>query len=97
VDALKIDMSFVTEMETSREALEIIRAILGLASGLGVGVVAEGVETAAQAETLRRMDCRFAQGYYFAKPLTPAAARTYLDKNAVFALEPGVTANHAGT
>ncbi len=83
IDALKIDRSFVSEMETSKESVEIIRAILALADGLGVGVVAEGVETTAQAETLREMGCNLAQGYYFAKPMTAEAAREFVARAAV--------------
>ena len=81
VDALKIDRSFVMAMETSKEAMEIIRAILALAHGLAVGVVAEGVETLGQAQMLEHMGCSLAQGYYFAKPLEPDAARSFLTIN----------------
>ncbi len=63
VDALKIDKSFVSGIGSSREAVEIIRTIMALAQGLGVGVVAEGVETAEQAKVLSEMGCVLAQGH----------------------------------
>ncbi|MEO0827081.1 MAG: EAL domain-containing protein [Cyanobacteria bacterium J06639_16] len=69
VDILKIDLSFVQRMDESREDHEIIRTIISLGHTLGMDLIAEGVETPAQAEALRSMDCEFGQGYYWAKPL----------------------------
>ncbi len=78
VDALKIDRSFVADLDVSAEAMEIIRAILALAQGLGVDVVAEGVETETQAEALKQMGCSLAQGYFFARPLSSDAAKKFV-------------------
>ena len=66
---LKIDKSFVRGLGQSREDEAIARAILALASSLGLTTVAEGVETVLQLEWLESMGCNMAQGYYFSKPL----------------------------
>jgi EAL domain-containing protein (putative c-di-GMP-specific phosphodiesterase class I) len=73
-DALKIDRSFVDSMSSDPGALQIVRAVVGLAHDLGMSVVAEGVETESQLELLRELRCEFAQGYLLARPLDPAAA-----------------------
>jgi EAL domain-containing protein (putative c-di-GMP-specific phosphodiesterase class I) len=67
LDILKIDRSFVARID--RDGLQIVQAILSLAQNLGMQVVAEGAETAEQVETLRSLGCRYAQGYYFSKPV----------------------------
>ncbi|UTH75600.1 EAL domain-containing protein [Chromobacterium sp. IIBBL 290-4] len=67
-DVLKIDQSFVFELEHKEESAAIVRAILALASALGLDVVAEGVETASQLAILREMRCSKLQGFYFAAP-----------------------------
>jgi EAL domain-containing protein (putative c-di-GMP-specific phosphodiesterase class I) len=69
VDTLKIDRSFVAGMEQNDECREIIRTILNLARTLGLDVIAEGTETAAQVDYLDGLDCRFGQGYFFSRPL----------------------------
>ena len=73
-DALKIDRSFVDSMSTDPGALQIVRAVVGLAHDLGMSVVAEGVETDWQLEALRELQCEYAQGYLLARPLDPEAA-----------------------
>ncbi len=77
-DTLKIDRSFVARIGEGGENSEIIHAIIVLAHNLRMEVVAEGVETAAQAAQLRNMWCEYAQGYYFAKPMDANAAGTLL-------------------
>ncbi len=72
VTALKIDRTFVAGLGTSGESTAVVEAILGLAEALGLGTVAEGVETAAQRELLVELGCPFAQGYYFGRPMTAA-------------------------
>jgi diguanylate cyclase (GGDEF)-like protein/PAS domain S-box-containing protein len=69
VDALKIDRSFVLGVHERSEDTEIVRAIVSLAAALHLGVVAEGVETAEQADALRALGCTRAQGHFFALPL----------------------------
>ena len=68
-DTLKIDQSFVRDMDSNENSRKLCRAIIDLAGALGMSVVAEGVETTAHADLLRDMGCGFAQGYLYAKPL----------------------------
>ncbi len=68
VDALKVDMSFVRTMATSRESLAIVSAILLLAHNLRLEVVAEGIENADQLAVLHEMGCQYGQGYHVARP-----------------------------
>jgi diguanylate cyclase (GGDEF)-like protein len=69
VDILKIDRTFVAAIETANADRSLAPAIVALAAALGLDVVAEGVETALQAETLRKVGCEHAQGFYFARPM----------------------------
>ncbi|HSL85239.1 MAG TPA: EAL domain-containing protein, partial [Thermoanaerobaculia bacterium] len=69
IQALKIDRSFIQELEEGEGNREIVEAIITLASNLGIGVIAEGVETEAQAAILRRLRCPLAQGFHFAAPM----------------------------
>lgn len=70
---LKVDRAFVCDLETSRDALSIVRAVVQMAHSLGLRVVAEGVETRAQRDILVREGCDELQGYLFAKPMTAQA------------------------
>jgi diguanylate cyclase (GGDEF)-like protein len=69
IDALKIDLSFIKAMVTDQRKIKIVESILLLGKGLGIEVVAEGVETLEQAALLRSLGCQRAQGYLFARPL----------------------------
>jgi EAL domain-containing protein (putative c-di-GMP-specific phosphodiesterase class I) len=69
VDELKIDKSFVAAMLNDPRSMAVVRAIVGLAQGLELAVVAEGVETLEQAEALRQLGCGYGQGYCFSRPL----------------------------
>jgi len=71
LDILKVDKSFVDGLGGG-DGREIVAAVINLAHTLGLRVIAEGVETEAQLEELRRLDCDFAQGYLFSRPV-PAA------------------------
>lgn len=71
-DILKIDQAFVKDMVHSRDAAEITRAIVALAKGLQMGLIAEGVETETQLNQIKTYGCYEIQGYYFSPPL-PAA------------------------
>jgi EAL domain-containing protein (putative c-di-GMP-specific phosphodiesterase class I) len=73
VDVLKIDQTFVAAIETANTDRSLAPAIVSLAATFGLDVVAEGVETALQAETLRKVGCAHAQGYYFARPMDAEA------------------------
>jgi len=67
-DSLKIDRSFVNQMTESSNYTPVIAAIITLAENFNADVVAEGVETKEQAEQLKLLGCRYAQGFYYAKP-----------------------------
>lgn len=69
VDCLKIDRSFIANLESARHTRALVQGIISLAHALGITVAAEGVETAAQVARLRAMGCDSAQGYHFARPL----------------------------
>lgn len=69
VDELKIDKTFIETMIIDHRSMAVVRAIVGLAQGLDLKVVAEGVETREQAEALRALGCSYGQGYRFARPL----------------------------
>lgn len=69
IDKLKIDIAFVRDITSNADDAAIARTIIRLAHSLKLAVIAEGVETAAQAEYLRRHDCDQIQGYYFSRPL----------------------------
>ena len=94
LDGLKLDKQFVQRLGKDTRAEEIVRATLSLANGLGLDVVAEGVETDTQAAMLRALGCQFAQGFLFGKPMPPNRLRDWLDERVlgdtsnVIALEP---------
>ncbi|HEX5793547.1 MAG TPA: EAL domain-containing protein [Rheinheimera sp.] len=69
VDELKIDRSFVKDIPGDRNDMDIVAAIIAMAQKMNLRVVAEGVETAEQAEFLRKNACYQVQGYYFSMPL----------------------------
>jgi len=69
VDEIKIDRSFVMEMEGSDNDAKIVHATIDLSHNLGLKVVAEGVETEASLKILKDLDCDYAQGYYLSRPV----------------------------
>jgi EAL domain-containing protein (putative c-di-GMP-specific phosphodiesterase class I) len=77
IDGLKIDRRFIAAMDESAEDRTIVEAIVKMAAGLQIDVVAEGVETLQQAGSLMRLGCLHAQGFYYAKPM-PAAEVTHV-------------------
>ena len=79
-DVVKIDQSFVRNMEGDERTLSLVTAMIKLSHDLGHRVVAEGVETAAVAQLLREVGCDEAQGYYYGWPMTPAALAEWLAK-----------------
>jgi EAL domain-containing protein (putative c-di-GMP-specific phosphodiesterase class I) len=68
-NTIKIDKSFVNNIENSSKDVAIVSTIIHLAHSLGCDVVAEGVETEEQFNILKKNGCDFVQGYYFSKPL----------------------------
>jgi len=79
LDTLKIDRSFIHDMQGEGEGMEIARTILPMANNLRLDVVAEGVETIEQVALLKQLHCNYAQGYYFSKPLSAEGTRALLD------------------
>jgi len=75
---LKIDRSFVSKMDSDQKSEAIVRTILLLAQNLNIEVVAEGIETTPQLNSLRQLGCRTGQGYLFSKPVTAEAAARLL-------------------
>ena len=73
LDKLKIDRSFISELEENRHDQIIVEATINMAKSLGLVVLAEGVETEAQAEILRSFGCDQMQGYLFSKPISAKA------------------------
>lgn len=80
-DKLKIDRSFVSSILQDRPSEHIIRAILAMCEGLGMDVVAEGIEEEAQAERLIAFGCAGGQGFLFGKPVDRDDTLTYLRNN----------------
>jgi EAL domain-containing protein (putative c-di-GMP-specific phosphodiesterase class I) len=77
-DAMKIDRSFVESMDGGIGSAPIVRMLTQLARSYGMDVVAEGVETARQAEELIELDCQYAQGFHFYRPMNAAAITALL-------------------
>ena len=73
LDTIKIDRTFVAGLDGEADR-SIVDAVIALAHGLRIGVVAEGIETEAQFELLRELGCDVGQGYLFARPLPAAQA-----------------------
>jgi diguanylate cyclase (GGDEF)-like protein/PAS domain S-box-containing protein len=68
-DTIKIDRSFVSDLTANRDVLAVIHATITLVENLEMTSVAEGVETAEQVAILQSLGCRYAQGYYFSRPV----------------------------
>jgi EAL domain-containing protein (putative c-di-GMP-specific phosphodiesterase class I) len=82
IDALKIDRSFISRIEAHPGEEQIVRTIIALADHLRVATVAEGVETSRQRVRLRRLGCRYAQGFLFARPMAAQQALELAQRNA---------------
>ncbi|HEX6997174.1 MAG TPA: EAL domain-containing protein [Gammaproteobacteria bacterium] len=78
IDVLKIDRSFVSDLDTSSDDQAICGVILSMAQRLSLAAVAEGIETEQQLEFLERHGCDLGQGYYFSPPVSPAEVAVML-------------------
>ncbi|MGA2991715.1 MAG: EAL domain-containing protein, partial [Candidatus Korobacteraceae bacterium] len=78
VDTLKIDRSFINNMDKDTATREIVRVIIMLGQHLGLKLVAEGTERIGQVNDLKELGCEFAQGYFFSKPVNPGAVEKLL-------------------
>ena len=81
IDYLKIDRSFVSQMQINSENREIVRTIILLAKNLNLEVIAEGIETVEQADYLKTLNCDFGQGYLYSKPIDVQQAGTLITCN----------------
>ena len=79
VDVVKIDKIFVDEIEHDPGAVALVQAILSLGLGLTFEVVAEGIETSEQLDSLLDLGCRYGQGYLLARPLSEPQLVEFLD------------------
>ncbi len=78
IDTLKIDRSFIRRIGSNQGEIELIRTIITLAHGLGMDVVAEGIETKSQLNQLSLLGCEWGQGFLFSKPLNSIDATQYI-------------------
>ena len=81
ISVLKIDKSFISQMDSNSRNLEIIEIIVTLAHKLGIQVTAEGVETTEQLAFLKKLNCEYAQGYFFSRPLNSSDASALIKAN----------------
>jgi diguanylate cyclase (GGDEF)-like protein/PAS domain S-box-containing protein len=82
VHCLKVDRSFISRMDDDNDSQEIVRLIIAMAHTLNLKVVAEGTETEQQINTLRRLNCEMAQGYFFSRPVPAEAIADLLHQSA---------------
>jgi diguanylate cyclase (GGDEF)-like protein len=80
-DKVKIDRAFVSQITTDRASEHIVKAIVAMCAGLDLEVVAEGIESVADAEKLTALGCEMGQGYYYGKPVDAAATQRYLQQH----------------
>ena len=78
VGHIKVDQSFVREMERNSDDAAIVAAVIGLGRSLGAQVTAEGVETLGQVQRLGALGCDYAQGYHYAKPMAGSRVPYFL-------------------
>jgi EAL domain-containing protein (putative c-di-GMP-specific phosphodiesterase class I) len=88
IDVLKIDRSFVSDLNTSSDDQAICAAILSIAQRLSLDSVAEGIESEQQLGFLTKHGCRFGQGYYFSRPIDAVKIGSMLATRGVSAEEP---------
>ncbi len=80
-DTLKIDKSFIDDIEVDAKSRDIVRAVIDLAHSMGMWTIAEGVETASQVEILSSMGLDAVQGYYYSRPLNGFEFQRFLKSN----------------
>ncbi|MFN7024344.1 MAG: putative bifunctional diguanylate cyclase/phosphodiesterase [Pseudorhizobium sp.] len=92
IDRLKIDRSFIDGIATSRENQALVAALIGMGRALSMEIVVEGVETAADAEVLRLLGCRYAQGYLYGRPMPREALEQWITFYRPGSHQPALTA-----
>ncbi len=78
LDRVKLDPSLIADIDTCEKARVIVQAVIQLINGVGCEIVAEAVETSAQADILRAMGCQTVQGYVFAQPMAEEDYRAWV-------------------
>jgi diguanylate cyclase (GGDEF)-like protein len=78
IDVLKIDRSFITNMERSRSFAAVVHAVNTLGQNLGMTIIAEGIETADQVAMLQGLDCEYGQGFFFGKPMASPYVKDHM-------------------
>jgi EAL domain-containing protein (putative c-di-GMP-specific phosphodiesterase class I) len=79
IDTIKVDRSFVMDIPDNADDMEITAAVIAMAHGLKLEVVAEGIETAEQLGFLTKHHCEYGQGYYFSRPVPLSDVEKLLD------------------
>ncbi len=80
IDILKIDRSFVNNIQDNNNSAKIVQTVIMLAKNLNLTTIAEGIETTKQLSYLRDAGCQYGQGYHYSKPLSCAATEHYIDQ-----------------
>ncbi|UOQ45606.1 EAL domain-containing protein [Halobacillus salinarum] len=80
IDTLKIDRSFVKDMETTKYGTDILKSMIDIGKNLKLDIIVEGIEKEEHVLLLKKLGCRTAQGYYFSKPLLPSEIEEYFLK-----------------
>ncbi len=84
IDIIKIDQQFIRQIPDAKEDMALVKAVIAMAHSMGFDVVAEGVETAEQADFLCQHKCEELQGYHFSRPLPAAELEQLLEKQSNF-------------
>lgn len=82
IDVLKVDRSFVQDIETNQVTQNFVETIINLAHKMGLNVVSEGIELPAQSQILREMTCEYGQGYFYSRPVAQSEAEIFIVKAA---------------
>jgi EAL domain-containing protein (putative c-di-GMP-specific phosphodiesterase class I) len=91
IDCLKIDRSFINGINTGFREQSVLNAIISMANGMNLGLIAEGVETESQYQFLKEKQCGEAQGYMLSFPMTVDETENFLKKGSRFAFDSEVT------
>lgn len=95
LDCIKIDKSFIATLGTDRQASAIVNSVTSLARSLGLNVVAEGVETATQLQSLKLLGCEMMQGFYYSRPMSPQLLPYTAEEDVAPSTPPGVRVSAA--
>jgi len=83
LDKIKVDRSFVTDIDTNPASLKIVKSLTALCADMGLACIIEGVETAEQLDILKSLGCTTVQGYFFARPMPGVSVMSYLNDEAL--------------